>query len=217
MKAQNNNSGQQLQETQKNSSSIKGGFEMKMASKIQNVMVNLLNGMKITVPAKLLGGLALGAILMAAVALPSGNAQASPLTEPPVTGMTVDIEDEGGTGRMFEAWEFGEGTNPYANQRDSSQVGVLAAPLLIAEPLVDVSDLGGGITDFEEAYTSEVSMDVSDLGGITDFEEAYTSEVSMDIRNLGGGITDFEEAWTSKVRMDHDQNEQANIFPEVEL
>ena len=32
---------------------------MKMASKIQNVMVNLLNGMKITVPAKLLGGLAL--------------------------------------------------------------------------------------------------------------------------------------------------------------
>jgi len=61
-------------------------------------------------------------------------------------------------------------------------------------------------------------MDVSDLGGgITDFEEAYTSEVSMDIRNLGGGITDFEEAWTSKVRMDHDQNEQANIFPEVEL
>jgi hypothetical protein len=39
----------------------------------------------------------------------------------------------------------------------------------------------------------------------------------MDIRNLGGGITDFEEAWTSKVRMDHDQNEQANIFPEVEL
>ena len=217
MKAQNNNSGQQLQETQKNSSSIKGGFEMKMASKIQNVMVNLLNGMKITVPAKLLGGLALGAILMAAVALPSGNAQASPLTEPPVTGMTVDIENEGGTGRMFEAWEFGEGTNPYANQRDSSQVGVLAAPLLIAEPLVDVSDLGGGITDFEEAYTSEVSMDVSDLGGITDFEEAYTSEVSMDIRNLGGGITDFEEAWTSKVRMDHDQNEQANIFPEVEL
>ena len=213
---------------------------MKMASKIQSVMVNLLNGMKITVPAKLLGGLALGAILMAAVALPSGNAQASPLTEPPVTGMTVDIENEGGTGRMFEAWEFGEGTNPYANQRDSSQVGVLAAPLLIAEPLVDVSDLGGGITDFEEAYTSEVSMDVSDLsggitdfeeaytsevsmdvsnlgGGITDFEEAYTSEVSMDIRNLGGGITDFEEAWTSKVRMDHDQNEQANIFPEVEL
>ena len=168
---------------------------MKMASKIQNVMVNLLNGMKITVPAKLLGGLALGAILMAAVALPSGNAQASPLTEPPVTGMTVDIENEGGTGRMFEAWEFGEGTNPYANQRDSSQVGVLAAPLVIAEPLVDISNLGGGITDFEETWTSEVNV----------------------VSDLGGGITDFEGAWTSNVRSNHNQNEQANIFPKVEL
>ena len=169
---------------------------MKMASKIQSVMVNLLNGMKITVPAKLLGGLALGAILMMAAALPSGNAQASPLTDPPVTGMMVDIEDEGGTGRMFEPWEFGEGTNPYVNQSDASRVGVLAAPLVIAEPLVDISNLGGGITDFEEAYTSEVSMDIS---------------------NLGGGITDFEEAWSSKVRSNHDQNEQANIFPEVQL
>ena len=169
---------------------------MKMASKIQIVMVNMLNGMKITVPAKLLGGLALGAILMTAVALPSGNAQASPLTEPPVTGMMVDIEDEGGTGRMFEPWEFGEGTNPYANQSYASRVGVLAAPLVIAELLVDISNLGGGTTDFEEAYTSKVSMDIS---------------------NLGGGITDFEEAWTSKARLDHGQNEQANIFPEVEL
>ena len=191
---------------------------MKMASKIQNVMVNLLNGMKITVPAKLLGGLALGAILMTAAALPSGNAQASPLTEPPVSGMLVDIEDEGGTGRMFEPWEFGQGANPYANQSDVSRVGVLAAPLVIAEPLVDISNLGGGITDFEEAYTSVVSMDISNLGGgITDFEEAYTSEVSMDISNLGGGITDFEEAYTSMVRLNHDQNEQANTFPEVEL
>ncbi len=174
MKAQNNNPGNQLQETQKKSSSIKEGFEMKMASKIQSVMVNLLNGMKITVPAKLLGGLALGAILMTAVALPSGNAQASPLTEPPVTGMMVDIEDEGGTGRMFEPWELGQGTNPYANQSDASRVGVLAAPLVVAEPLVDISNLGGGITDFEEAYTSKVSLLQT-------------------------------------------QNEEANIFPEVEL
>ena len=35
--------------------------------------------------------------------------------------------------------------------------------------------------------------------------------------DLGGGITDFEEAWTGKVRLNHNQNEQANIFPEVEL
>ena len=169
---------------------------MKMASKIQSVMVNLLNGMKITVPAKLLGGLALGAILMTAVALPSGNAQASPLTEPPVTGMMVDIEDEGGTGRMFEPWEFGEGINPYANQSEPSKGGVLSAPPPITKPLEDISNVGGGITDFEEVYTSEVIVDIS---------------------NVGGGITDFEEAWTGKVRLNHNQNEQANIFPEVEL
>ena len=168
---------------------------MKIASQIQNAKVSLLHGMKITVPAKLLGGLALGAILMTAVALPSGTAQASPLTEPPVEGMMVDIEDEGGTGRMFEPWEFGQGTNPYANQSDASPVGVLAAPLIVAEPLVDISDLGGGITDFEEAWTSRVNV----------------------ASDLGGGITDFEEAWTGKVRLNHNQNEQANIFPEVEL
>ena len=60
-------------------------------------------------------------------------------------------------------------------------------------------------------------MDISNLGGgITDFEEAYTSKVNG-ASDLGGGITNFEEAWSSKVRSNHDQNEQANIFPEVEL
>ena len=53
-------------------------------------------------------------------------------------------------------------------------------------------------------------------GGITDFEEAYTSKVNV-VSDLGGGITDFEEAWTDKVRLHHNQNEQADIFPEVEL
>ena len=53
-------------------------------------------------------------------------------------------------------------------------------------------------------------------GGITDFEEAWTSRVNV-ASDLGGGITDFEEAWTGKVRLNHNQNEQANIFPEVEL
>ena len=77
--------------------------------------------------------------------------------------------------------------------------------------------MGGGITDFEEAATSLVSMDISNLGGgITDGEEAYTSKVNV-VSDLGGGITDFEEAWTDKVRLNHNQNEQANIFPEVEL
>ena len=69
---------------------------------------------------------------------------------------------------------------------------------------------------YEEAYTSKVNV-VSDLGGgITDFEEAWTSRVNV-ASDLGGGITDFEEAWTVKVRLNHNQNEQANIFPEVEL
>lgn len=44
------------------------------------------------------------------------------------------------------------------NQSESSQVGVLASPLTIAEPLEDISNLGTGITDFEEAYTNEVSL-----------------------------------------------------------
>ncbi len=57
----------------------------------------------------------------------------------------------------------------------------------------------------------------SDLGGgITDFEEAYTSKVNVD-SDLGGGITDFEEAYTSKVSLLQTENEEANIFPEVGL
>ena len=91
---------------------------MKIASKIQSVKVSLGHGMKITVPAKLLGGFAIAAILMTAVALPLGTGEAS-------------------------------------------KVNV-------------ASDLGGGITDFEEAYTGKVSLLQT-------------------------------------------QNEQANLFPEVEL
>ena len=214
MRAQNNNPGNQLQETQKNSSSRKEGIEMKIASKIQNVKVSLLNGMKITVPAKLLGTLALGAILITAVALPSGTAQASPLTEPPVTGMMVDIEDEGGTGRMFEPWELGQGINPYPNQRQPSKPGVLAAPLPIPKRLVDISNLGGGITDFEGVYTTKVNVE-SDLGGgITDFEEAYTSKVNV-VSDLGGGITDFEEAYTSEVNVASDLGGGITDFEEA--
>ena len=102
MKAHNDNSGKQLQEIRKNSSWIKGVFEMKIASQIENAKVSLRQGLKITVPAKLLGGLALGAMLMTAVALPSGAAQASPLTELPVGEVVMDIENEGGTVGLFE-------------------------------------------------------------------------------------------------------------------
>ncbi|MCI0787754.1 MAG: hypothetical protein J4O09_15720, partial [Chloroflexi bacterium] len=162
MKAHNDNSGKQLQETQKNSSWIKGVFEMKIVSQIENAKVSLRQGLKITVPAKLLGGLALGAMLMTAVALPSGAAQASPLTELPGGEVVMDIENEGGTVGLFEVWEFGQGTNPYLDNGKSVQGGVLAAPLYIAVPPVG-SDLGGGITDFEEAYTTKVNLS-SDLG-----------------------------------------------------
>ncbi len=157
---------------------------MKMASKIQSVMVNRFNGIKITVPAKLLGGLALGAILMTAVALPSGNVHASPL---------VDISNLGGGITDFE--------EPYTGDVN-----------------VD-SDLGGGITDFEEALTSKVNV-ISDLGGgITDFEEPYTGKVNI-ASDLGGGITDFEEPYIGKISLLPTQayrNEQANIFRVVEL
>ena len=217
MKAHNDNSGKQLQEIRKNSSWIKGVFEMKITSQIQSLKVSLRQGLKITVPAKLLGGLALGAMLLTAVALPSGAAQASPLTELPGGEVVMDIENEGGTVGLFEPWEFGQGTNPYLDNGKSVRGGVLGAPLYIAEAAAG-SDLGGGITDFEEAYTTKVNAG-SDLGGgITDFEEAYTTKVNVS-SDLGGGITDFEEAYTSEVNVVSDLGvgEQANIFPEVEL
>ncbi len=167
---------------------------MKIVSQIQSVKVNLLNGLKISAPAKLLGGLALGAILITSVALSSSTTPASPLSANPVS-----------------------------------------------EAVIDIDDLGGGITDFEEAYTSKVNV-ASDLGGgITDFEEPYVNAVRSS-SELGGGITDFEELYTSKVsslptqlvdtedeggtgRMFEPwefsnwagENEQANLFPEVEL
>ena len=158
---------------------------------------------------------------------------------------------------------FGQGANPYANQSDASRAGVLAAPLVIAEPLVDISNLGGGITDFEEAYTGEVNVAsdsglpitaddewifgspyvelnlgavnspanvACDLGGgITADDEWIFGSPFVELNlgavtppanvasDLGDGITDFEEAYTSKVSLLQTQNEQANIFPEVEL
>ena len=111
---------------------------MKIVSQIQSVKVSLLQGMKISVPAKLLAGLAIAAILMTAAALPLGTGEASK---------------------------------------------------------VAVSDLGGSITDFEEPYTSKVNV----------------------VSDLGGGITDFEEPYTIKVSLLDPQNEQTNIFPEVDL
>ena len=161
----------------------------------------------------------MGAMLITATFLPSGTAQANPLSEPPVVETVIDIEDEGGTGRLFEPWELEQGSNPYMNHSKSSRGGLLAAPLVkIVEPLVDIedeggtgrmfeayelnvsSDLGGGITDFEEAFTNKVNVG-SDLGGgITDFEEAYTNKVNVG-SDLGGGITDFEEPYTNKVNV----------------
>ena len=61
------------------------------------------------------------------------------------------------------------------------------------------SDLGGGITDFEEPYTSKVSSLPTQL---------------VDIKDEGGTGWMFEpwefSNWAG-------ENEQANLFPEVEL
>ena len=57
---------------------------MKIASQIENAKVSLWQGLQITVPGSCLGGLALGAMVITAVALPSGAAQPSPLSEPHV-------------------------------------------------------------------------------------------------------------------------------------
>ncbi len=167
---------------------------MKIVSQIQSVKVNLLNGLKINAPAKLLGGLALGAILITSVALSSGTTPASPLSANPVPEAVRSSSDLGGGITDFE--------EPYVNAVRSS------------------SDLGGGITDFEEPYLNAVRSS-SDLGGgITDFEEPYTSKVSslptqlVDIEDEGGTGRMFEpwefSNWAG-------ENEQANLFPEVDL
>ncbi len=107
---------------------------MKIVSQIQSVKVNLLNGLKINAPVKLLGGLALGAILITSVALSSGTTPASPLSANPVS-----------------------------------------------EAVIDIDDLGGGITDFEELYTSKVNV-ASDLGGgIPDDEWMFNSPYHQDL------------------------------------
>ena len=82
MKAHDDSQGPQHWETKRNSSGTKEGFEMKIASRIQNVKVSLLHGMKITVPAKLLGGLVLGVTLMTAIALSSGATYAAEPSQP---------------------------------------------------------------------------------------------------------------------------------------
>ncbi len=146
---------------------------MKIVSQIQSVKVNLLNGLKINAPVKLLGGLALGAILITSVALSSGTTPASPLSANPVSEVVIDIDDLGGGITDFE-------------EAYTSKVNV-------------ASDLGGGITDFEEPYVNTVRSNTDLGGGITDFEEPYVNTVRSS-NDLGGGISDFEEPYVNAVR-----------------
>ena len=237
MEAHNGGSGPQHPETRTNSSRTKGVFEMKIASQRESAKVSLWQGLQFTVPAKLLGGLALGAMLVTATFLPVGSAQASPLAEPPVEAVAVDIEDEGGTGRLFEPWELGQGTNLYVNHSKPSRVGVLATPLVIVEPMVDIEDEGGTGRMFEPYELVQPLVDIEDEGGIGRMFEAYElAQPLVDIEDEGGTGRMFEayelvqplvdiedeggtgrmfEPWEYSNRAG--ENEQADIFPEVEL
>ena len=188
---------------------------MKIVSQIQSVKVNLLNGLKFNAPAKLLGGLALGAILITSVALSSGTTPASPLPANPVPEAVRSSSDLGGGITDFE--------EPYVNavrasavevQWDledifnSSSTGLTSEPVEVQWDLEDMfnavrsgSDLGGGITDFEEPYVNAVRAS-SDLGGgITDFEEPYVNAVRSS-SDLGGGIPDDEWMFNSPYHQD---------------
>ncbi len=186
---------------------------MKIVSQIQSVKVNLLNGLKINAPVKLLGGLALGAILITSVALSSGTTPTSPLSANPVSVAVIDIDDLGGGITDFE--------EPYVNavrasavevQWDledifnSSSTGLTSEPVEVQWDLEDMfnavrsgSDLGGGITDFEELYTSKVSSLSTQLVDIEDEGGTGRMFAPWEFSNWAG------------------ENNQANLFPEVEL
>lgn len=170
MKSHTDNSGPQHQETRGHSSRTEEVFDMEIPSQSERGKVSIWQILQVKATAKLVGGLALAAILTAALALPLGTGQASPLSDPPVQAAAVDIEVEGGTGSLFEPWELGHGTNPYMTDSGSVGGGVLA-PLVSVEPLVDIEDEGGTGRMFEP----------------------------WEYPNGAG------------------ENEQANIFPEVEL
>ena len=236
---------------------VKGGFEMKGTNHITDVTTWLPKGLKSKTVAKVLGGLAIGALMLTATGLAIETGQASDPVSNPASVATTKI---GGGISDFE--------EPYVNAvRSNSDLG--GGITDFEEPYVNAvrssSDLGGGITDDEWMFISPYRQDFSNgssaevrvtpsvvqgipddewmsnspfhqdfsavgkLGvetaavtvqGITDFEEPYTSSVSslptqlVDIEDEGGTGRMFEPWEFSNLA---GENEQANLFPEVEL
>ena len=145
MKAHTGNPGLQHQETLRNSSRIKEIFEMKIASQIESAKVSLRQGLQITVPAKLLGGLALSAVLMGATVLSFSPAYADEPESSLVREQVIHPEDD----------PFGTITGyKDARMRTSTQGGVLGAPLLSATVVDLEDDPFGTVTGYKDARMS---------------------------------------------------------------
>ena len=123
---------------------------MKIVSQIQSVKVNLLNGLKFNAPVKLLGGLALGAILITSVALSSGTTPASPLSASSVSEAVINIDDLGG-GIPDDEWMF---NSPYHQDfSNGSSAEVRVTPSTVQ-----------GIPDDEWMLNSPFHQDFSAVG-----------------------------------------------------
>ena len=151
--------------------------------------------MKITknTPVKILGGLALGALLLGATALTQGtnNPVTGELNMGPAAPVTL------GGGIPDDEWMF---NSPYHQDfSNGSSVEVRVTPSTVQ-----------GIPDDQWMFNSPFHQDFSAVGklgvetaavtiqGITDFEEPYVNAVRPS-SDLGGGITDFEEPYVNGV------------------
>ena len=82
-------------------SNKKEEIQMNRTNTIRKLNMRLSNSVSRNFPAKVIGGLALGALLAVATALPLSPAQASPLTVPPVEKLATDIESTFGLAEEY--------------------------------------------------------------------------------------------------------------------
>ncbi|MFQ6027720.1 MAG: hypothetical protein ACE5Q6_09535 [Dehalococcoidia bacterium] len=161
--------------------------------KLTNVNIWLSENLTAKTPAKLLGGLALGALLITATALPLGSIQADEPNQPLVSEKVVIDPEEGPFGAItgyvdeFEEW----GMAPHGIARETS-------------PVVDRA--GEYVDEFEEwgmvlDGTSRATSPVVDRAGeyVDEFEEwgmvlhGIARETSPVVDLAGEYVDEFEE------------------------